>query len=300
MRYVVLGSSASLPTKERNGPGGLLICDSERAIIDCGEGTTRQLLTLGHALQKISFVWISHSHLDHYIGLANFLWCLDLISARVSIPVFGEEETIKDIENLVKLCKLRSVTAELHVIQEGVFRETDRLIWQSFRLRHTVPTLGLILEEKPSRSFIPERAEELGIPAGPARAQLASGKAVVLPDGRKIEPEQVLDSSRPGRKVVYVSDTEIFEGLIKFCRGADLLICESTYTAEDLQLAKKFKHMTTKDAASLARDAGTRQLLLTHVSPRENALDIEKEAKALFESSQVAEDLASFDVPAHS
>jgi ribonuclease Z len=296
MRYVVLGSSASLPTETRNPLAGLLICNSERVLIDCGEGTSRQLQIYGQSLQKISFVWISHSHIEHYSGIACFFRYLDMISKNASVPVFSDERTIAGIHELVKLCHLRSLNVETHVVHEGLFHQTETHLWTAFPVRHTVPATALCVEEKPKRRFRTDVADNLGIPPGPMRAQLASGKTVSLADGRKVSPDDILDQPRAGRRFVYITDSMFFDDLVDFCRGADLLVCESTYLSNDAKLAEQYRHLTALDAAKLAKEAAVGQLVLTHISPRINTPDILHEVRQIFENVNVAEDLAEFDM----
>ena len=292
MKYIALGTSASLATKERGLPGGLLLCDSVRGMIDCGEGTARQLSVSGIGPQNISLIWLSHSHLDHYLGIAGLLWSLEITAPSTIMSVFCNLETASKVRRLVDCCGLDSVSIRIHAIDEGVFLKTRHAQWRTFSVHHTVPTLGLVIEEEPHRPFLASVAEELGVPVGPVRARLAAGKSVTLATGQKIKADDVLGPSRPGRKMVYVPDTENFEGLVDVCRGADLLVCESTYLGEAHALAKEFKHMTAKDAANLAKRAAVKQLVLTHISPRVNPSEAQTEARAIFEATSVAHDFS--------
>ena len=297
MRYIALGTSASMPTRERGYPGGLFISDGERVLIDCGEGTTRQLIIVGEGPQRVSFVWISHTHLDHYLGIAGLVHCLEVSYPEAELSIYASRPVIDRIEALLALCDLRGMQPSLCVTEGGPFHETKRYVYRTFPVSHTVQTHGLTVEEKPFRRFDAERAEALGVAAGPLRTALAAGEGVVLPNGRSVTPDEVLGRPKEGRKLVYLPDTEACDGLVDECRNADLLICESTYASRNASLATRFKHMTSRQAAQLAVDAGVKRLVLTHVSPREELADIEREARAVFAPTEVAADLSAFSVP---
>jgi ribonuclease Z len=288
MEYTTLGSSASLPTRDRGLPAGLFIYDDEHALLDCGEGTVRQLVMLGRGPQRVSDIWLSHSHVDHYLGVAGLLQAVDLAAPESTITVYGSSETLDGVRALIRICALRSLRVDLRVVEAGVIRQTDRLLWRAFRVSHTVECFGLAIEEEPRRVFDNDRAEALGIPAGPLRGRLAAGETVQLAGGQVILPDQVLVPGLPSRKLVYVPDTEVFDQLAEHCARANLLICESTYGSNNKNLATKYKHMTALDAATLARRAAVGHLLLTHVSPREDGAQLEAEARSVFERATVA------------
>ena len=273
------------------------MCGADRFLIECGEGTVRQMSVAHQGLQKVSFIWLSHSHIEHYLGLAGFLRCLDLISRNVSISVFTNRETIDCVNDLVRLCNLTSVTVHTHIAENGLFYESNQYAFQAFPLRHSVLSHALIVQEKPSHSFDIEKAVKLGVPEGPERKKLTSGQSIILENGRVIQPGDISGPVRPGRRFVYVSDTEVFDSLVDICRDADLLVCEATYSERNREQARRFQHLTARDAALLARDAQVRSLVLTHISPQEVPSDMEAEARSVFPATMVAEDYTWFDLP---
>jgi ribonuclease Z len=299
VRYVALGSTASSPTRERSCPSGLLITDSEKALIDCGEGTSRQLLALGQPLSGISFVWLSHSHLDHYLGIAGFFWNLDLLTQDNSITIFGDSATIKGVDTLRGLLKLRSLNMRTKLVEGGVFHETEQYRWRAFPLRHTVPSFGLVVEEKASNKMNSRRADELGVPNGPERGNLVAGEEISLNDGRKVRPSDVMEPMLTEHRFVYIADTTMFDGLVEECRNADLLVCEATYSSEDSALAKKYGHMTVEQASGLAHSANAHKLILNHISPRYDLKMLERSANAVFSGAIIANDLTEYDMPLH-
>jgi ribonuclease Z len=161
-------------------------------------------------------------------------------------------------------------------------------------VQHRGPdNFGYLFEEKGRRPFLPEKAEALGVPNGPLRRELVEGRSVLLPDGRKIEPDSVLGDFRPGTRLAVIGDAGDTSSLLEVCKGVDTLVMEATYLDEEAAMARQFGHMTARRSAELARDAGVGQLVLTHVSRRYREKDILAEAQSVFENAIVARD---FDV----
>lgn len=155
---------------------------------------------------------------------------------------------------------------------------------------------GFVFEEKGRRPFLPEKAEALNIPQGPWRRDLVDGKPVTLPDGRTIDPSEVLGDYKPGTRLVVVGDVGEVDSLVEICRGADALVIEATYLDEEADMAREFSHMTAKRSANLAVRAGVRALYLTHVSRRYREKDIIAEAQSVFPQAVVARDFDTFQV----
>ena len=183
--------------------------------------------------------------------------------------------------------QLREVTA-------GVILTGDDFKVSAFPVMHRgSDCLGYLFEENPHRPFLPEQADALGVPAGPLRRALVSGQPVTLADGRVVHPDEVLGKELPGLRLVHVGDVGRTENLVEVCRGADALVIESTYLEEEADMARQYSHLTARQAASLAQQAGVRQLVLTHISRRYREKDVLEEAQAVFPSVVVARD---FDV----
>jgi ribonuclease Z len=164
---------------------------------------------------------------------------------------------------------------------------------------HSVASLAFALQEphRPGR-FDKPMALSLGIPEGPSFGRLQRGEAVTLKDGRTIAPETVLGPPRPGRRVVFSGDTQPCLGLLEAAKDADLFICEASFTSDLRERAREVRHMCADEAAAIAAKAGVRKLVLTHISPRYKEPDqVRDEAAAVFPGVEVAQDLASFEVP---
>jgi len=177
------------------------------------------------------------------------------------------------------------------IFDDGEFRIT------AFPVAHRGPgCFGFSFEEAQRRPFLPERAEALGLPVGPIRQDLVSGKTVTLPDGRRISPDDVLGVLRPGARLVHVGDCGRIEDLVEVCRGADGLVIEATYLEVESEMAKEFGHLTARQAAELARRSEVRHLYLTHISRRYREKEVLEEASAVFPSVTVARDFDQFQV----
>ncbi len=167
----------------------------------------------------------------------------------------------------------------------------------AFSVTHRGPDcLGYVFEGKARRPFLPEKADELGVPFGPERRDLVAGQEIVLPDGRRVTPDDVLGSLQKGVKLVVVGDTGRTDDLLEVCRDADALVIESTYIDEEAEMARQFSHLTARQGAELAVKAGVKKLILTHISRRYREKDVLKEAQAIFPNTSVARDFDSFQI----
>ena len=183
----------------------------------------------------------------------------------------------------------------LNEIKPGLFFETDDFTVTAFSVTHRGPDcLGYVFEGKARRPFLPEKADELGVPFGPERRDLVAGREIVLADGKRVQPDEVLGPLQKGVKLVVVGDTGRTEDLLDVCKEADALVIESTYTDEEAEMARMFSHLTARQGAELAVKAGVKKLILTHISRRYREKDILKEAQSIFPNTSVARDFDSF------
>jgi len=295
---VFLGTSASAPSARRGLSAQVVKHDEFRFLIDCGEGTQRQILQSGIGFKHLSHILITHGHLDHILGLAGLLSTFMRWETIEELNIYSGRWALDRIHDLLYGVVLRGaqppMTVNLQEIKPGVFFETDDFSVSAFPVYHRgSDSLGFKFEERARRPFLPEKAEALGVPAGPLRRDLVDGKTIRLEDGRQIGPEEVLGPLRPGLKLVHIGDTGRTEDLVEPCRDADALVIESTYLEEEAEMARQFSHLTARQAAELAVRAGVKQLVLTHLSRRYREKEILAEARAAFPNVQVARD---FDV----
>jgi len=298
---VFLGTSASAPSAKRGLSAQVVKHDEFRFLIDCGEGTQRQILQSGLGFKHLSNILITHGHLDHILGLAGLLSTFMRWETIDTLNIYGGKWALDRIHDLLYGVVLRGaqvpMTLNLHEVKPGVFFETDDFSISAFPVFHRgSDSLGFRFEERARRPFLPEKAEALGVPPGPQRRDLVDGRTVKLADGRKVKPDDVLGPLKPGVRMVHVGDAGRIEDLVEPCRGVDALVIESTYLEEEAEMAKKFSHLTARQAAELAAQAGIRQLILTHISRRYRQKEVLAEARAVFPNVSVAGDFDVFQI----
>lgn len=298
---VFLGTSASAPSIKRGLSAQLVKHDEYRFLIDCGEGTQRQILQSGLGFKHISNILITHGHLDHILGLGGLLSTFLRWEAIDEMNIFGGRHALDRIHDLLYGVVLRGAKAPMEIkmfeLKPGVFFEAGDFSVSAFPVMHRgSDCFGFLFEEKSRRPFLPGKADELGIPNGPQRRDLVNGLEVKLADGRLIKPEQVLGKLRPGTRFVHIGDTGRTEDLVDYCREADGLVIEATYLDEEAEMAKEFSHLTARQAAELAIQAGVKKLILTHISRRYREKDVLAEAQAIFPEVSVARDFDSYQI----
>lgn len=298
---VFLGTSASAPSAKRNLPALVVKHDEYRFLVDCGEGTQRQILQSGIGFKRLNRILITHGHLDHILGLAGLLSTFMRWESIDELEIIGTGGAIDRIRDLLYGVVLRGqrppMPVHLRAIEPGPVFEGDDFTITAFPVRHRgAESLGYAFEEKGRRPFLPEKAEALNIPQGPWRRDLAEGRPARLPDGRVIQPDDVLGEFHPGTRLVVVGDSGETDNLLEICRGADALVIESTYLDEEADMAKQFGHLTARRAADLAVRAGVGRLLLTHISRRYREKDVQQEAQEVFANTDVARDFDTFQI----
>ncbi len=298
---VFLGTSASAPSIHRGLTAQVVKHDEYRFLIDCGEGTQRQILRSGLGFKRLNRILITHGHLDHILGLAGLLSTFSRWETIDELEIFAGRWALERIRDLIFGVVLRGARSPLGIhlieVQPGVLFEEDDFSVSAFPVSHRGPDcFGYLFEEKSRRPFLPEKAEQLEIPPGPWRRKLVDGQSIQLPDGRTVHPDQVLGPARPGTRLVHVGDSGRTANLQEVCQDADLLVIEATYLNEQAEMAQDFSHLTARQAAELANEVGVKNLILTHVSRRYRERDVLAEARAVFPQAEVARDFDVYQV----
>ncbi len=298
---IFLGTSASAPSIRRNLPALIVKHDEYRFLIDCGEGTQRQILQSGIGFKKLNRILITHGHLDHILGLGGLLSTFMRWESIDELEIIGGRLALERIADLLHGVVLRGAEPPmplyLRPIEDLSIFSDNQFSITAFPVQHRGPdNFGFVFEEGGRRPFLPEKAEALNIPSGPMRRELVEGRPVQLPDGSTILPDQVLGEYRPGVRLVIIGDAGETSDLVDICSGADALIIEATYLEEEAEMARRFGHLTARRAAELARQANVRQLILNHISRRYREKDVLAEAQSIFENAVVARDFDVFQI----
>ena len=300
LKITFLGTSGTVPSVNRNPSAILIQFGGERILFDCGEGTQRQMMIARTGFSGLNSVFITHMHTDHFIGVFGLLETLSLNERKEKITFYVPAEKAKFLSGLFRMFGYYNLKFPVEVVglKDGDEVDFGRFKIVAFRTDHTTPSLGyaLIERERPGK-FDRAKAEALGIPPGPLYAKLVRGESVEI-NGRVITPDMVVGPPRPGRKIVYTGDTRPCERVVEIARDADVLIHDASFTSDLQEWAEKTKHSTAKEAAEIAKRAGVRQLILTHISARysKDASPLLEEARSVFENVMVAEDLMSIEV----
>lgn len=272
-----------------------------RFLVDCGEGTQRQILRSGIGFRRLNRILITHGHLDHILGLAGLLSTFSRWEAIDQMEIWAGEWAMERIRDLLFGVVLRGarppMKIDMKLIETGVLLEDDELRLSAFPVSHRGPgCFGFIFEEMPHRPFLPDRADELGIPEGPIRRDLVNGLTVTLPNGRSVKPDEVLGPLRHGARLVHVGDCGRTDSLTEICRNADGLIIEATYLESETDLAREFGHLTAHQAAELAKRSEVGHLFLTHISRRYRDREVREEASAIFPDVTIVRDFDRYNI----
>jgi ribonuclease Z len=295
---VFLGTSGSTPTAQRGLPATLVRRGGEKLLFDCGEGTQRQLLRSDIGLVELEEVFLTHFHADHYLGLPGMLKTYALRGRELPLTVYGPPGLRNLLGSLRRIFGRLTYAVDAVELEPGDALQRDGYRLETFPVDHGVAAVGyaLVEEARPGR-FDVEAATRLGIPDGPERGTLQRGEAVTLPDGTTVAPDAVLGPARAGRKLVLSGDTAPASSLVEAAAGAELLVHEATFLADERERARETLHATAGEAALAAREAGVRLLALTHVSTRYFGHQVVEEARELFPDTVVPRDFDVVEIP---
>src|SRR6266540_2434246 len=267
-----------MPTGRRSPTALLLRRGGDRLLIDCAEGTQRQLMRSNIGLLELREVFLTHYHADHYLGLPGMLKTFALRGRELPITIYGPRGLIE--------------------LQPGDVLDRGDYRIVTFKVTHRVPALGYALVEEPRPGrFDVAAADALGVPPGPERGRLQAGEAIALDDGSIVTPDQVLGAPRAGRKVLVTGDTAPSLGYLELAQGAELLVHEATFCEEERERAQETSHSTAREAAQVAAAAGVRMLALTHLSARYFGPEVLREAREFFAETVVPRDFDVIEIP---
>jgi ribonuclease Z len=295
---VFLGTSGSMPTAKRALSATLVRRGGDRLLFDCAEGTQRQLLRSDVGLVDLEEIFLTHYHADHYLGLPGMLKTFALRGREVPVTMYGPPGLSDLLGTLRRIFGRLTYPVSAVELEPGALLERDGYRIEAFAVDHGVTAIGyrLVEDGRPGR-FDVDAANRLGVPDGRERGLLQHGESVTLADGRVVSPNEVLGEPRAGRTVVLAGDTAPAASVVDAAAGADLLVHEATFLADEHDRARETRHSTAGEAALVAREAGVKLLALTHVSTRYFGHQVVEEATQLFPATVVPRDFDLVRIP---
>ena len=296
-----LGTSAARPTVERNVSSLSLVREGETILFDCGEGTQRQMMRYGVGFTT-GEIFFTHFHTDHLVGLIGLTRTMALQGRTDLLRLYGPPGALKALRACIAFGGERlTFPVEIAELDGGaVLDRADYSIHAITADHHGTSALGYALTEKVRLGrFNPELARAIGIPEGPLWGQLHRGEAVTLPDGRVVDAATLVGQPRAGRKVVISGDTRPTDALRAMAHQADILVHEATFGDDEAARAIETGHSTAREAATIARDADVRRLLLTHFSARysRDPGELVAQAQSVFAGTIAARDGLEIEIP---
>ena len=301
MEITFLGTSAMVPTKERNVTGIFLRYKNEGILLDCGEGTQRQMNIAEINRNSVTKILVSHWHGDHVSGIVGLLQTMANKEANPTVDIYGPKGTEEHVKHMIKMVifdiQINLLVHELNPKKDEILKvvETEDYIIECASLDHKVPCIGYSFIEKDKLNIDPSKMKKLGIKEGPHLRKIKDGKAITY-KGKDVNPEDITYMV-PGKKITYIADTGVCENCTKLAEGADLLISESVYASVMQDKAEEYRHLTAKDAAMIASQADAKRLVLTHFSQRYKTVEeIEENAKMIFPNTTCAYDFMKLKI----
>lgn len=292
-----VGTAASTPTAARNTSATLVVHGGSRVLVDCGEGTQRQLLRSGIGLTDLDAILVTHLHADHYLGLPGLLKTYGLRGRETPLILCGPPGTQKLFDALSVVIGHLPFAIDLRESDNGQILNVPHGAWHAFPTHHSIRSCGYaLIEDARPGAFDLDAARALGIPSGPLFGALQRGQVIEL-NGQQISPDQVLGPARTGRRVVISGDTEPCDATREISQGADLLVHEATFLDDERARARETRHSTAAEAGAIARDADVAMLAITHLSSRFFPRDLRREAQGVFPNTVCPKDFDQIEIP---
>lgn len=297
----ILGCGSALPTKKHFPTSQILEMREKQYMIDCGEGTQIRMRQMGVHTNRLGHVFISHLHGDHCFGLIGLISSFGMLNRTAELHIHAPAELEEIMQPQLKFfCEELPFNVIFHPINprkhELIFEDRTVLVY-TIPLKHRVPTCGFLFEEKPrDRHIRREMIDFFNIPV--ARIQkIKQGEDYITTEGEVIKNELLTIAAEPPKRYAYCSDTAYTEKIIPWIEGVDCLYHEATFMNNDLPRSLRTQHSTTAQAATIAKKANVKKLIIGHYSARyKNIKLLEAEAKEIFANTTAAQDMTMYEI----
>jgi ribonuclease Z len=302
LRVTFLGTSGAIPTTARNPSSIFCRRAGEAFLFDVGEGTQRQMMHFGTGFD-VDAVFLTHVHGDHVLGLPGLIQTWSFNERTDPLVIYTPRGTRQNVLDLIRaIADDPDYPVTVEAVEPGsTVREGEEYAIRAIEVEHRTQAVGYVLEEADRKGrFDRERAEDLGVPAGPKFSRLHDGESVELADGTVVESAQVVGPPRPGRTLVYTGDTRPVAAVERAAADADLLIHDATFADAERDRARETAHSTAREAGRVADRADAKRLALTHISPRYagDAGVLLQEARDAFDGDVIlADDGQTIEIP---
>ena len=291
MQIVCLGTSSNVPTAKKNHSGFFVKTEKENILIDCGEGIQRQFRIAQENPARLTKILITHWHEDHTLGLAGLLKTMGMDSYAKTLQIYGPRGTKEKIELFERIYSRYKIQMEIHEVHAGTIYEDKQIKIETLPMNHGIITQAYSVTIKEQRRIDKAKLKKLKIPNSPLIGELQRGKDIKF-NNKTIKAKDIT-YIQPGKKLTIILDTASNINTIELAKNSNLLICESTYSAEEQEQATEYKHLTTTEAATIAKKAKVTNLALVHISQKHHHRipQLLKEAKKVFPKTSIPEDL---------
>ncbi|MEK6825589.1 MAG: ribonuclease Z [Nanoarchaeota archaeon] len=286
-----LGTGNAVPTTLRGHTGILLTHKDENLLFDCGESIQRQFRFAHLSPTKITRLFITHWHGDHILGIPGILQTLAMSDYTKTLKVYGPPGTKRFFALIEELLLHIRIPLHIQEVKDGTIVDEKEFKIEAKAMSHGIPAYAYAFIIKDKIRLDKKKIRKLKLPNSPLLGQLQAGKDIIH-NGKTIKAKS-LTYVEKGKKVTIILDTEMNPKTVEIAKDSDLLITESTFAKEEEKRAKEYKHLTATQAATIAKKAKAKQLILTHISQRYEHVPqiIEKQAKKIFKNTRIAKDL---------
>lgn len=298
VKLIFLGTSDAIPDANRNHTAVLLIHEGEQILVDCGEGTQRQFRKAGLNPLKVTRLLITHWHGDHVLGIPGLLQTLAFSDYHKTLYIYGPKGTKKYVQEIIKsfvFVNKFSIKIE-EIDKEGIFFETDDFYLESKKLFHGPPCNAYSFVKKGNLRIDKDKLKKFKILEGIHLSKLKQGKNITY-NGKKYSAKNLTYRDND-KKISFVFDTSYNKNIISFVKNSNLLVSEATFSQEDTEKARDHRHLTSTQAAEIAKKSNSEKLIITHLSQRysKNPEKVLSETKKIFKNSHLAKDLETFEI----